>query len=234
MIDFSSLWTFQGKPTFSDIFIPPSFPVYTDLITASLAQLWSVVSELVLYAWCPAIISCATTTLLKAWMFADKFRGNRFNLMFVRVGFQANIPCASLSRISIFMSLVTLRTFTVFSYTSLWNVSHIQLVWIIEDGLWEEAGELMLAVSRDEMEDVGEGVCDPSSFQRMCKTALFAGNSAMPIKFCVAKLWVFILYREFTFKFKFFSQFILQLLYRFRGISQLDSPDEFWVYVYLQ
>lgn len=52
----------------------------------------------------------------------------------------------------------------------------------MEDELWSEAGELMLAVSREAMEDTWDGDSGPSSFQRMCKTALSAGNSAMSIK----------------------------------------------------
>ena len=51
--------------------------------------------------------------------------------------------------------------------------------------LWEEDGQLMLAESREEMEDDvcergGDGVL--SLFQRTCKTAFSAGNSAMSIK----------------------------------------------------
>lgn len=53
---------------------------------------------------------------------------------------------------------------------------------IIEDELWEEAGELMLAVSKEEMEDSWDSVCDSSLFQRMCNMALSADNSAMSIR----------------------------------------------------
>lgn len=55
-------------------------------------------------------------------------------------------------------------------------------VLIMEDELWEEAGELKLAVSREEMEDARDGVCGSESSQMMCKTALSEGNSAMSTK----------------------------------------------------
>lgn len=51
------------------------FLFYTDLITASLEQLWLVVSQFVFHACCPVIISCR---LPKAGMFSDKFKGRLF------------------------------------------------------------------------------------------------------------------------------------------------------------
>lgn len=51
------------------------FPFYTDLIIASLEQLWLVVSQFVFHAGCPVIISCR---LPKAGMFSDKFKGRLF------------------------------------------------------------------------------------------------------------------------------------------------------------
>jgi len=52
---------------------------------------------------------------------------------------------------------------------------------IIKDELWEEAGELILAVSREEIEVAWDGVCD-ELFQRMCKTYLSVDNLILSIK----------------------------------------------------